>query len=140
MSVETAKQYFELMDSAGVGTDEVMHLYADDPILHSARAGVLRGREEIRAFYEQNSEFFTGGVHYMERFYEAGDTVVCEGYMDGETSVGRSADGVPLCDIMTFNDEGEIIEFRAYLDYRGYIAEVPEDVPNVRAQANEAGR
>jgi len=36
---------------------------------------------------------------------------------------------------MKFNDDGEIVAFRAYLDYRGYVDEVPEDVPNVRAEA-----
>ena len=137
MSVDTAKRYFELMDSASAGTDEVMDLYAEDPVLHSSREGVVSGRDDIRAFYEANGEFFTGGEHHMERFHEAGDTVVCEGYLDGETRVGRSADGVPLCDVFQFNDDDEIVAFRAYLDYRGYVDEVPEDVPNVKAEAED---
>ena len=137
MSVEIAKRYFELMDSAEAGTDEVMELYSDDPVVHSSRAGVKSGREEIRSFYEANSEFFTGGEHDMRHFHEAGDTVICEGYLDGETTVGRSADGVPLCDVMEFNGDDEIVAFRAYLDYRGYVDEVPEDVVNVRDEADE---
>jgi hypothetical protein len=139
MSVEVAKRYFELMDSAEAGIDEVMDLYGDDPVVHSSRAGVKSGREEIRSFYEANSEFFTGGAHDMRHFHEAGNTVICEGYLDGETTVERSADGVPLCDVMKFNDDDEIVAFRAYLDYRGYVDEVPEDVPNVRDEADALG-
>lgn len=135
MSVETAKRYFELMDSADAGVDEVMELYGPDPVVHSSRAGVIRGRAAIRQFYEDNADFFTGGAHDMRHFHEAGNTVVCEGYLDGETSVGRSADGVPLCDVMAFDEDDQLVAFRAYLDYRGYVGELPEDVPNVRAEA-----
>lgn len=135
MSVEVAKRYFELMDSADAGTDDVLELYGDDPVVHSSRAGVLRGLVDIRQFYEDNSEFFTGGEHHMQAFHQDGNTVVCEGYLDGETAVGREANGVPLCDVMEFNDDDEIVAFRAYLDYRGYVDDLPEDVPNVRAEA-----
>lgn len=135
MSVEIAKRYFELMDSGDAGTDDVLELYGDDPVVHSSRAGVIRGREDIRQFYEDNAEFFTAGEHHMKSFHQDGNTVVCEGYLDGETVVGREANGVPLCDVMEFNDAGEIVAFRAYLDYRGYVDEVPEDVPNVLAEA-----
>ena len=137
MSVEVAKRYFELMDSADAGTDDVMELYGDNPVLHSSREGVVRGKENIRAFYEANSEFFTGGEHAIKHFHEAGNTVICEGYLDGETSVGRSAQGVPLCDVMEFNDDDELVAFRAYLDYRGFVDEVPDTVPNVHAEAQE---
>lgn len=135
MSVEVAKRYFELMDSADAGTEDVLELYADDPVVHSSRAGVVRGRDDIRQFYEDNSEFFTGGQHHMTNFHQDGNTVICEGYLDGETVVGREANGVPLCDVMVFNDADEIIAFRAYLDYRGYVDDLPAEVPNVRAEA-----
>jgi limonene-1,2-epoxide hydrolase len=135
MSVEVAKRYFELMDSADAGTEDVLELYGDNPVVHSSRAGVVRGLDDIRQFYEDNSEFFTGGEHHMEHFHRDGNTVVCEGYLDGETAVGRQANGVPLCDVMEFNDDDEIVAFRAYLDYRGYVDVLPEDVPNVRAEA-----
>lgn len=137
MSVEAARRYFERMDSADMGTDEVLELYGEDPVVHSSRAGVVRGREAIRQFYEDNAEFFVGGRHHMEHFHEDGNVVICEGYLDGETAVGRSAAGVPLCDVMEFDDEDNIVAFRAYLDYRGYVDDVPESVPNVRAQARE---
>ncbi|WP_227132701.1 nuclear transport factor 2 family protein [Halorubellus salinus] len=135
MSVDVAKRYFELMDSADAGTDEVMELYGDDPVVHSSRAGVVRGLADIRQFYDDNAEFFTGGEHHMTNFHQDGKTVICEGYLDGETAVGREANGVPLCDVMEFNDDDEIVAFRAYLDYRGYVGEIPESVPNVRAEA-----
>lgn len=138
MSVEVAKRYFELMDSAEHDTDDVMELYADEAVVHSSRAGVVRGKDDIRSFYEQNAEFFTGGQHQMEQFHDVGSTVICEGYMDADTSVGRSAEGVPLCDIMEFDEEDHIVAFRAYLDYRGLIDELPNDVPNVSQQAGES--
>ena len=138
MSVDVARRYFELMDSSEAGTDDVMELYGEDPVVHSARAGVVRGREAIRRFYEDNGDFFTGGQHHMEAFHSDGNVVVCEGYLDGETAVGRSAEGVPLCDVMEFTDDDEIVAFRAYLDYRGFVDEVPESVPNVREQAGES--
>ncbi len=131
MSVETAKRYFELMDSAEVGTDEVMELYHDDPVLHSSRKGVVRGKEAIREFYEANSEFFTGGAHRMQNFYQDGDTVVCEGLLDGSTVEGREFESVGLTDIMTFED-GKIKEFRAYMDYSAVLTEIPEDPPAFR--------
>lgn len=137
MSVEIAKRYFELMDSADADTDDVMELYAADAVVQSSRKGIVRGTDDIRAFYEANGEFFTGGKHTMKHFHEAGNTVICEGYLDGETSVGRSAEGVPLCDIMEFNDDGKIVAFRAYLDYTGFVGEVPDDVPKVQQQAEE---
>jgi ketosteroid isomerase-like protein len=82
--VEVARRYFERMDSADTGIDEVLELYGEDPVVHSSRAGVVRGREAIRQFYEDN-----------------------------------------------------IVAFRAHLDYRGYVDDVPENVPNVRARAHE---
>ena len=70
MSVEIAKRYFELMDSADAGTDDVLELYGDNPVVHSSRAGVIRGLDDIRQFYEDNSEFFTGGKHHMTSFHK----------------------------------------------------------------------
>lgn len=137
MSVEVAKSYFELMDSADADTDDVMDLYAEDAVVQSSRKGIVRGKHDIRLFYEANAEFFTGGKHVMQDFRQAGNTVICEGYLDGETSAGRSAEGVPLCDIFEFNDEDNIVAFRAYLDYTGFVGELPEDVPNVQQQAEE---
>lgn len=134
MSVETAKRYFELMDSADAGIDEVMELYRDDAVLHSSREGVVRGKDDIRAFYEANAEFFTGGAHKMQNFYRDGDTVVCEGLLDGSTVEGREFEDVGLTDIMTFED-GEIARFRAYLDYSAILTEIPEDPPAFREDA-----
>ncbi|MEZ3162329.1 nuclear transport factor 2 family protein [Halorubrum sp. RMP-47] len=135
MSVEIAKQYFELMDSVEAGVDDIIELYGDNPVVHSSRAGVVQGRENIREFYEDNSDFFTGGQHHMTSYHQDGNTVICEGYLDGETAVGREANGVPLCDVMEFNEDDEIVAFRAYLDYEGYVDEVPDSVPNVHAEA-----
>lgn len=134
MSVETAKRYFELMDSADAGTEEVLDLYAEGAMIKSPRKGIIRGKDDIRSFYEANSEFFTGGAHVMEHFHQDGDTVVCEGTLDGSTVEGREFEGVGLVDIMSFNDEDEIESFRAYMDYSAVLTEVPDDeeVPSFR--------
>ena len=137
MSVETAKHYFELMDSADATMDDILEMFADDAVIHSPRKGIIRGIDEIRRFNEENAEFFTSGNHDMQQFHQDGNTVICEGYMNSTTKSGREANGVPLCDIFDFNENGKIQQFRAYLDYEGYLAEVPDEVPNVREQAEE---
>lgn len=133
MSVETAKRYFELMDDPDAPLDSIMDLYADDAVLHSSRKGVIRGKADIREFYEANAEFFTGGAHRMQNFYQDGTTVVCEGLLDGSTVEGREFEAVGLTDIMTFED-GEIVRFRAYLDYAPILTEIPDDPPAFRAE------
>ena len=135
MSVETAKRYFELMDSSDAGTEEVLELYAENPVLKSPRKGTVTGIDDIRSFYEANSEFFISGKHVMERFHEDGNNVVCEGTLDGMTTTGREFEGVGLVDIMTFNDDDQIIEFRAYMDYSAILSEIPDDneIPSFRA-------
>jgi hypothetical protein len=134
MGVEVAKRCFELMDSADAGTDDVLELYGDNPVVHSSRAGVVSGLEEILQFHNDNAEFFTGGKHYTTQFHKAGNTVVCEGYPDGETAVGRDR-RCTLCDVIEFDNNDQIVAFRAYLDYRGYINEVPEELSDIRAEA-----
>lgn len=133
MSVETAKRYFEMMDDPDVDTDEVLDLYQEDAVLHSPRKGVVRGKDAIREFYEANSEFFAGGAHRMKNFYVDGDTVVCEGVLDGSTVEGRSFEDVGLTDIMTF-EEGKIKRFRAYMDYSAVLTKIPEDPPAFREE------
>lgn len=134
MSVETAKRYFELMDSADAGTDEVLDLYTENATVKSPRKGTIEGKDDIRSFYEANSEFFTGGEHVMEAFHQDDNAVVCEGTLDGSTVEGREFKGVGLVDIIRFDDNDKIEEFRAYLDYSAILSEVPadEDVPSFR--------
>ncbi|KTG11379.1 hypothetical protein AUR64_03745 [Haloprofundus marisrubri] len=134
MSVEIAKRYFELMDSTSTGTDEVLDLYAEGATIKSPRKGVIHGKDDIQSFYEANAEFFTGGEHVMEHFHHDGDTVICEGTLDGSTVEGRNFEGVGLVDIMSFDDNDKIESFRAYLDYSAVLTEVPddEDVPSFR--------
>jgi limonene-1,2-epoxide hydrolase len=134
MNVETAKQYFELMDSPEAETDDVLELYAESAVIKSPRQGIIEGKDEIRSFYEANSEFFVGGEHAMNAFHEDGNTVVCEGLLDGETSAGREFQGVGLVDVMQFNHNGLIEEFRAYLDYSAILSKLPDDdeVPSLR--------
>jgi limonene-1,2-epoxide hydrolase len=134
MNVGTAKQYFDLMDSPEADTDDVLKLYAESAVIKSPRQGIIEGKDKIRDFYEANSEFFVDGEHAMQAFHEDGNTVVCEGLLDGETSAGREFQGIGLVDIMQFNDNGKIEEFRAYLDYSAILSQLPDndEVPSLR--------
>jgi len=137
MNVDTAKRYFELMDDPDAGVGEVLDLYADDAVIRSPRKGTISGKDDIKAFYDANADFFTGGEHDMEAFHEDDHVVVCEGTLDGETTKGRSFEGIGLVDIMRFDDSGKIEEFRAYLDYSAILTEVQEDPPSFREPISE---
>lgn len=133
MSVETAKAYFERSDDPNATIDDVVDLFAEDAVLKSPREGIFRGRDEVSEFYELNAEFFDEGAHNMDHYYVDGDTVVCEGTIEGRTSAGREYEGIGLVDVMDF-DGDRIQELRVYLDYSGILAEVPDDadVPDFR--------
>jgi ketosteroid isomerase-like protein len=132
MSVETARTYFERSDDPDATIDDVVDLFADDAVLKSPREGTFRGRGEVRDFYGLNAEFFAEGAHHITEYYEDGDTVICEGTIEGRTTAGREYEGVGLVDVMEFNDEDEITVLRVYLDYSGLLSELPEEVPDFR--------
>ena len=132
MNVETARAYFERSDDPEATVEDVVDLFAEDAVLKSPREGTFRGRDEVREFYELNAEFFAEGAHNMTEFYEDGDTVVCEGTIEGKTSAGREYNGVGLVDVMAFTDNDEIAALRVYLDYSGILSELPEEVPDFR--------
>jgi len=131
MSVKIAKEYFRRSDDPDASVDDVVALFADDGVLLSPREGVFRGTEEIREFFELNTEFFDWGKHHMERYHVDGSTVVCEGTIEGETSAGRHYEGVGLVDVMEFNGE-EIAALRVYLDYSALLTEIPAAAPDFR--------
>jgi ketosteroid isomerase-like protein len=133
MSVETAKEYFRRADDPDATVDDIVALFADDAVLKSPREGTFRGRDAVHDFFELNAEYFAEGAHNMDRFYVDGDTVVCEGTIEGETAAGRAYEGVGLVDVMDF-DGDEIAALRVYLDYSGLRSELPADdeVPDFR--------
>lgn len=133
MSVETAKEYFRRSDDPDATVADVVELFTDDAVLKSPREGIFRGRDEVHEFYERNAVFFAEGAHNMDHFYVDGDTVVCEGTIEGRTTAGRSYEGVGLVDVMVFDDD-EIAKLRVYLDYSAILTELPadEDVPDFR--------
>lgn len=132
MGVETAKAYFERSDDPEATVGDIVDLFADNAVLKSPREGTFRGRDGVKDFYELNAEFFAQGTHNMTEFYEDGDTVVCEGTINGKTSVGRAYEGVGLVDIMDFTDDDEIAALRVYLDYSAILSELPQEVPDFR--------
>lgn len=134
MSVDTAREYFRVSDAPDTGPADIAALFAEDAVLKSPREGIFRGRDEVEQFYELNAEFFAAGAHHIDDYWVDGDVVVCEGWIEGETTAGRSYEGVGLADIMEFNDDDEIQELRVYLDYSGILSELPESVPDFREE------
>ncbi len=132
MSVETAKRYFELADDPDAGPADIAALYAEDATLKSPREGIFHGRDGVRRFFERNAEFFEAGAHHIDHYHVDGDTVVCEGWIEGRTTEGRSYEGVGLADVMQFNDDDEIEELRVYLDYSAILTSIPSSVPDFR--------
>ena len=133
MSVETAREYFRRSDDPDATVEDIVDLFADDAVLKSPREGVFHGKDGVREFFELNAEFFAEGAHHMKEFYVDGDTVICEGWIEGRTTAGRAYEGIGLVDVMDF-DDGEIAALRVYLDYSGILSDLPEDadVPDFR--------
>jgi len=132
MSIETAKEYFERSDDPDASVEDVAGLFASDAVLKSPREGVFRGIEGIEEFFQLNEEFFADGAHNMERYYEDGKIVICEGTIEGRTTSGREYEGIGLVDVMEFNDSDEIAVLKVYLDYSGILSELPDEVPSFR--------
>lgn len=132
MSVATAKEYFRVSDAPDTGPEDIAALFAEDAVLKSPREGIFHGREEVEEFYQLNAEFFAAGAHHIDNYWVDGDVVICEGWIEGETTAGRTYEGVGLADIMEFNDADEIQELRVYLDYSAILTELPDDVPDFR--------
>lgn len=129
MSVEVAKTYFERSDDPDSTPADIAALFAADATLKSPREGIFHGRDGVEEFYQRNAEFFDRGAHHMTEYYVDGNTVVCEGTIEGRTSAGRSYEGIGLVDVMDFEGD-EIAELRVYLDYSGILSELPEEVPS----------
>lgn len=132
MSVETAREYFETADDPNATPADIAALFAEDAVLKSPREGIFRGRDEVEEFFELNTEFFEAGSHHVDHYHVDGDVVVCEGWIQGETSAGRRYEGIGLTDIMEFDGNDEIRELRVYLDYSAILTEIPESVPDFR--------
>lgn len=130
MSLKTAKAYFERSDNPDMTVEDIVDLFADDAVLKSPREGTFRGLEEIEEFYRLNEEFFAKGAHNMAEFYVDGNTVICEGTIEGETTAGRKYKGIGLVDVMEFNADDNIAALRVYLDYSGILSKLPEEVPS----------
>lgn len=132
MVVERAKAYFRHSDSEQSTIEDVAELFAKDAVLRSPREGIFHGQEEIQNFFELNGKFFDEGEHNIDEYYECGNTVICEGTINGRTTAGREYEGIGLVDIMEFDENKKITELRVYLDYSGILTELPEDVPDFR--------
>lgn len=130
MSVEIAKEYFELADSPDSTVDDLLELFTPDAVVVEPHVGRYEGHDGIREFFAALGEIFADGVHEIERFHQAGQTVVCEGTISGETVAGRDYAGVGVAEIMEFDESDRIRAFRVYVDYSAILSELPESVPD----------
>lgn len=127
MSVERAREYYDIIDSPESTPADLAAMYSEDAVLKSPREGTFHGRDGVEEFYGLNEEFFAAGSHHMVNFYVDGNTVVCEGTVEGETTAGRGFDRIGLADIFDFDNEEQIMSHRIYLDYSGILSELPDD-------------
>ena len=133
MSVPVAKRYFELADSPDATVEDLLELFAPDAVVIEPHVGRFEGHDGIRDFFAELGELFAEGVHDIERYHEAGNTVVCEGTITGETVAGRDYAGVGVAEIMEFDGDDRIEAFRVYVDYSAILSELPDDVPDYRS-------
>lgn len=129
MSIDSAKEYYSVIDDPNSSPGALVRMYTDNAVLKSPREGTFTGRDGVEEFYELNREFFAEGAHDMTEFYKDGNTVICEGTIEGKTTAGREYEGVGLVDVMEFDDD-DIAAHRIYLDYSAILSELPEDVPS----------
>ena len=132
MSRERAMEYYEVIDSPDTDAADLAAMYSEDAVLKSPREGTFHGRDGVEEFYRLNEEFFAEGAHDMTDFYVDGNTVICEGTIEGKTTAGREYEGIGLADIFEFDENDDIKSHRVYLDYSGILSELPEDVPSYR--------
>lgn len=133
MSVDRAREYYDVIDSPDSDPADLARMYSKNAILKSPREGLFTGRDGVKRFYSLNEQFFAEGAHNMTEFYTDGNTVICEGTVKGKTTAGRKYEGIGLVDVMKFDENDDIESHCVYLDYSAILSELPENVPSYKA-------
>lgn len=98
--------------------DVLADLFAENAVLAHPFAelpdGPLEGRDAIVAFLSSFDDKFDSWTHVEERRFIDGDTATWEGYGRGVAKMTGKAIELPMVFTITFDDDGRILEERAY--------------------------
>ena len=98
--------------------DVLSDLFAEDAVLRHPFAelpdGPLEGRDAIVAFLSSFENKFESWTHVEERRFIDGDTATWEGFGRGVAKETGKPIDLPMVFTITFDDEGRILEERAY--------------------------
>ncbi|MFB6177669.1 MAG: nuclear transport factor 2 family protein [Halobaculum sp.] len=108
----TARRYYDLVDAGDY--DELVSLFATDVVYDRPGQATIRGREDLREFYETDRPL-EAGTHEIHSVVQEGDTVAVRGTFEGEQ------DGEPVsigfADFHEFDrDRGVIARRYTYTD------------------------
>lgn len=104
--------------------DAVVRVMTEDVTYRDpAQNATFRGRDGFRDFMQGWVTAFSGAEPAEPTYLDAGDTVIAEftarGVNDGPfgplAATGKRIE-VPMCEIMTFNENGQIVSGRIYYD------------------------
>lgn len=125
-----AREVMDRITEAALGdkdVDAMASLYAEDAVAVTPDTGELRGRTQIVDWMKSFVEAFPDATYESETKYEAGDTAVDEGYVNGTNTgpnrlpTGETAPAtgrrihLRSCDVATVRD-GVAVSHRFYFD------------------------
>jgi steroid delta-isomerase-like uncharacterized protein len=112
--------------------DAILNVITEDCIYQDQARGVTYcGREDFRDFLQGWATSSSDGQVSEPSYIDAGDVVVAEfharGINDGPLgplpATGRRMD-VPMCEIMRFNDQGQIVSGGLYYDQLSMLTQL----------------
>jgi len=141
-NVETFRAAFQAFNRRDF--DAVLRVIAEDAIFHDrARDVTFKGRNGFREFMQGWVTAFSNAEVVEPKFIDAGDIVVAEfigrGLNDGPLGplppTGKQL-SLHFCEIMWFNDGGQIVSGAEYYDQLSMMVQLGHALP---AQAAAAG-
>ena len=123
--------------------EAVLNVMTEDVIYHDRARGVtFEGRSGFRQFMESWVAAFSRAEVSEPKYSDAGNTVIAEfiarGTNDGPLGplpmTGRSMQ-VPFCEIMTFDEKGQIVSGAIYYDQLSIMSQLGHAQPTEAAAA-----
>lgn len=121
-NVETVRKQFEAFNRRDI--DWGIQAYAENAIANDRATGeTYKGRDEIKTWLSTYLMSASDGKITLENVIDAGDTVVVQARFEGTNdgplgplpATGRHF-SVEFCDLVHFNDQGEIVKDEDYFD------------------------
>lgn len=103
----TARRYYDLVDAGDY--EELVSLFATDVVYERPGQATIRGREDLREFYETGRPL-EDGTHTLHSVVRDGDTVAVRGSFEGKQD-GESVE-IGFADFHEFDGAGEEITRR----------------------------